>query len=60
MTLRKLLSFNGILGITLPKEFTNALALSRGDYAEVYIRDSKTIVIKKHGVKPQQITTADK
>ena len=59
MVLRKLLDFKGVLGVTLPKEFTNAIQVERGDYAEVYLRDRRTIVIKKHGVKPQKITISD-
>jgi len=59
MVLRKVLIFNTVLGLTLPKEYTNALRLERGQYAEVYLRDSKTIVIKRHGVEPKNITTAD-
>jgi bifunctional DNA-binding transcriptional regulator/antitoxin component of YhaV-PrlF toxin-antitoxin module len=59
MNLRKVLNFNNILGITLPKEFTNALNLLRGDYVEVYLRDKKTIIVKKHGVEPKGITTND-
>lgn len=59
MYLRKMLIFNTVLGLTLPKELTNALGFERGSYAEVFLRDSKTIVIKRHGVKPQQVTTAD-
>ena len=59
MVLRKALVFNTVLGVTMPKEYTNALKVIRGDYFEVYLRDRKTIVIKKHGIPPQQITAAD-
>ncbi len=59
MNMRKVSLFNTILGITLPKEMTNALGLSQGDYVEVYLRDRKTIVIKKHGVEPKKITIQD-
>lgn len=59
MKLRKVIDFKNILGVTLPKEFTNTIGLERGKYAEVYLRDRRTIVIKAHNVKPQQITTAD-
>lgn len=59
MHLRKVLDFKGVLGVTLPKVLTNAIALERGNYAEVYLRDKRTIVIKKHGVKPQGITIND-
>lgn len=59
MVMRKLSMFNTILGITIPKEYTNALDLEKGDYVEVYLRDRKTIVIKKHGVEPKQITKED-
>jgi len=59
MHLRKVIRFNSIVGLTLPKEFSNALGLAFGNYAEVFLRDNKTIVIKKHGVEPKKITTAD-
>jgi len=59
MYLRKVLKFNTIVGLTLPKELSRALSLEWGNYAEVFLRDNKTIVIKKHGVKPNKITLAD-
>jgi len=59
MHLRKVLIFNTVLGLTLPKEYTNALKLNHGDYVEVFLRDTKTIVIKKHGVEPKKITVND-
>ncbi len=59
MYLRKVLIFNTVLGLTLPKELTNALGLIRGSYVEVYLRDSKTVVVKRHGTEPKQITVAD-
>ena len=59
MNLRKALRFNSVLGLTLPKEFTNALGINRGDYLEVFLRDSKTIVVKRHNTKPQILTIAD-
>lgn len=59
MYLRKVLDFKGVLGATFPKEFTNSINVVKGDYVEVFLRDSKTIVIKKHGVKFQKLTTDD-
>lgn len=59
MELRKVILFNTILGITLPKEFTNALGLKRGEYVEIYLRDRRTIIIKRHGVEPKKITVED-
>ncbi len=59
MSLRKLLSFNGILGMTIPKEYTNALGFKRGDHAEVYLKDDETIIIKKHNYKPNKIKVDD-
>ncbi len=60
MDMRKIVQFNTILGLTLPKEYTNALGLERGDYAEVFLRDNKTIVIKRHGVPINRLTIKDK
>jgi len=48
MQLRKVLKFNTVLGITLPKEFTNVLKLEHGDYVEVSLTGAGTITIKKH------------
>ena len=59
MYLRKVLIFNTVLGVTIPKEYTNALGLDRGGYVELFLRDRRTLVIKKHGVEPKKITTAD-
>ena len=59
MEMRKLLSFNTILGVTLPKKYTNSLGLEKGDYAEIFLRDNKTIVIKRHGIPYQKLTVRD-
>ena len=59
MKLRKLLNFSGTLGITIPKIYTNAMGVSRGDYAEIYLRDRKTLVVKKHEMKGKTITAQD-
>lgn len=59
MEMRKILHFNSALGLTLPKEYTRALGFERGNYAEVFLRDNKTIVIKRHGVKPNKLTIGD-
>ena len=49
LTLRKVLKFNTILGITLPKEFVFALDLKHQDYVELSLGANKTIVVSKHG-----------
>lgn len=59
MVLRKLMLFNTILGITLPKDYTNALGLEKGQYIELYLRDNKTLVIKKHVKDLNKITVND-
>lgn len=59
MNLRKVIDFKGVLGVTLPKEYTNAIGLEGGKYAEVFLRDKETIVIKKHGVEPKKIKEKD-
>lgn len=59
MYLRKVLNFNVILGITLPRELTNVLGLKRGEYVEVFLRDGKTIVIKPHAKQTSKLTIAD-
>jgi len=59
MRIRKVLTFNSILGLTLPKELTNALGLTRDSYVEVFLRDKHTIVVKKHQIRSYRLTTAD-
>ncbi len=59
MRLRKVLDFKGIVGITIPKEMSNALDIVPKDYVEVYLRDKRTVVIKKHGIEPKKITIYD-
>ena len=59
MILRKIITFNTAVGITLPKEITSALGFKHGDYAEIYLRDSKTVIIKRHGTPPKNITLSD-
>lgn len=59
MVLRKLMLFSTILGITLPKDYTNALGLEKGQYIELYLRDRKTLVIKPHKEIINPITLDD-
>jgi len=59
MNIRKVLRFNTAFGLTIPKEFANALGLEIGKYCEVYLRDKKSIIIKRHGVEPKKITVND-
>lgn len=60
MVLRKIIQFNTVLGLTLPKQFTGELELKKGSYVEVYLRDKRTIVIKAHKREPKKITLDDK
>lgn len=59
MVLRKVIKMNTVHGVSIPKEFANALGLDFGDYVEVYLRDKKTIVVKPHKNPPKQITVHD-
>jgi len=59
MNMRKVLQFNTAIGFTIPKEFGNAMNLKSGDYVEVYLRDKRTMVLKKHGAEPKKITIDD-
>lgn len=60
MNMRKVLQFNDSIGFTIPKQFGYALNIQHGDYVEVYLRDKKTMVIKKHGIEQKKITIDDK
>ena len=59
MRLRKVLYFNTLLGLTLPKEYSNALKLNKGDYVEVSLRNEYTIVIQKHDIPMKKIREDD-
>ena len=48
MQLRKVLKFNTVLGITLPKEYTKILELDHGDYVEISLKADRIISIQKH------------
>lgn len=60
MVIRKLLLFNTVLGLTLPKQYTNAMNLKRGDYVEVNLMDKDSILIMTHDSEPKKITESDK
>jgi antitoxin component of MazEF toxin-antitoxin module len=59
MEMRKVLKFNTVLGLTLPKQFTNTLDISHGDYLEVFLANDHTIVIKKHKESSNKITQSE-
>ena len=48
MQIRKVLQFNGTMGLTLPKAFANALDLHWQDYGEIYFVNPDKINLKKH------------
>jgi antitoxin component of MazEF toxin-antitoxin module len=61
MVLKKILSFNGSFGITLPKEYCKTLDLHWKDYVEIYFINPDKIVIKKHNLpKEKGININDK
>lgn len=59
MVIRKVLNFNTILGLTLPKHYTKALDLKWGDHVQVFLGDNETIIIKKNKVFEAKITEKD-
>jgi antitoxin component of MazEF toxin-antitoxin module len=48
MVVRKVLLFKNILGLTLPKRYTDALDLRWHDQIEVYLTNEGTILLQKH------------
>lgn len=50
MEIRRVLKFNGTLGLTLPNKFSRVLDLHWQEYVEVYLADKATLVIRKHKV----------
>lgn len=59
MVLRKVLQLHKTLALTLPREYGEAIGIKKGDYIEVYLKDNKTIIVKKHGIKPKGISLDD-
>ena len=59
MTLRKVVQLGTVLAITLPRPYCEAIGLKKGGYAEVYLKDGKTIIVKNHGKEPKGITIHD-
>jgi len=56
MVLRRILNFGDILGLSLPKEYTNALGLKPKSYVQVYLLDEDTIVIQKQKIDRPKLT----
>lgn len=56
MVLRKVLNFGDILGVSLPKEYANALGLKPKTYVQVYLLDEDTIVIQKQEINKPKLT----
>lgn len=54
MTLKKILNFNGSLGLTIPQEFCKTLGLHWKDYVEIYFVTPDKIVIKKHSISKEK------
>jgi bifunctional DNA-binding transcriptional regulator/antitoxin component of YhaV-PrlF toxin-antitoxin module len=50
---------NGVFAVTIPAVVARTIELDRGDYMELYVRDRKTIVLKKHGTKPKGVGLTD-
>lgn len=55
MKLRSVLRFNGSVGFTIPREFKEILGLHWKDHVEIYLKDDKTIVVRKHIVKEYKL-----
>ncbi len=55
MTLRKILDFNGSLGITIPKEYCKSLDLHWKNYVEIYFVNPNKIVIQKHNLPKEKL-----
>mgnify|MGYP001582766351 CR=1 FL=1 len=48
MELRRVLKFNGTMGMTIPNKFSSVLGLHWKEYVEIYLADKETIVVRKH------------
>lgn len=54
MDIRRVLKFNGTLGMTIPNKYTRVLDLHWQDHVEIYLADKETIVVRKHKVPKRQ------
>ncbi len=52
MELRRVLKFNGTLGMTIPNKFSGVLGLHWKEYVEIYLADKNTIMVRRH--EPQK------
>lgn len=50
MEIRRVLKFNGTLGMTLPNKYSKVLQLHWQDYVEIYLADEGTLIVRKHKV----------
>ena len=48
MELRRVLKFNGTMGMTIPNKFSSVLGLHWKEYVEIYLADPETLVVRKH------------
>ncbi len=48
MELRRVLKFNGTLGMTIPNKFAAVLGLHWQEYVEIYLADKNTIIVQRH------------
>jgi antitoxin component of MazEF toxin-antitoxin module len=49
MQLRKVLKFGSVLGITIPKIYSNHLRLEAGEYIEISLGAGRSLKIQAHG-----------
>lgn len=59
MELRKVIKLNSILAVTLPKAYANSMGIEKGDYAEVFMANPETLIIKRHSIKALKLTRAE-
>lgn len=50
MELRRVLKFNGTLGMTIPNKFSRVLDLHWQEYVEITLEDDDKIVVRKHKI----------
>ena len=54
MDIRRVLKFNGTLGMTIPNKYSRVLDIHWQDYVEIYLADKDTLVVRKHKVLKQK------
>lgn len=60
MELRKVIRAGKSHAVALPKRFRDYMGIAAGDYVELFMADSKTLVIRKHSTTERRHSTDER